>query len=403
MSESHENMSNPQTDADTMSTSVEPPHPQVQPRKTRKGRGLRILIICLLIVIILATCSFGGYRYAVQQYDQLSALGAQMCDNLEAHKYDVLYQHFSDGLKSQFTKDEFIRYGAEIDRFEGNVLSCGQSAGNNFSVDLGQRTISVASLVNRDGSGTHRGNVRFQFTGNSWTVDGFDVGFLGVSLNALKGLDNLCSALMARDYRAFYRLMAPGLHTESQQLFLQDATLHQLIDGIALECAISDIGKSNTETTTTLKVHIRRVVDEVTDTVTFVSAPKGWLLTAFDQTLQGRDIAPIAVITRWCSDIKSQNYTDAFGLLTPKSQQGYSAKALGAKYSGKDGDAKWLNCTVDPTTYVGDTNVTLIAQVQDTSPKPFPGLTDGAQFALTKENSTWKIVAVFMCANSACR
>jgi hypothetical protein len=358
----------------------------------------------LLIVIILATCSFGAYRYAMQQYDQLSALGAQMCDNLEAHKYDVLYQHFSDGLKGQFTKDEFIRYGKEMDQFEGNVLSCGQAAGNNFSADVGQRAITVASVLNRDSSGTHSGNVRFQFTGNSWTVDGFDVGFLGVSLNALKALDNVCGALMARNYLALYRLMGSALHTESQQQFLEDAALHQLVDGITLECALAGIGKANTETASALQIHVRRVVDDVTATVTIGNTRNGWLMTAFDQTLQGRDIAPIAVATRWCSDIKSQNYTDAFGLLTSQSQQGYSAKALGAKYSGKDGGVKWLDCTVDPGTYVGDdTNITLIAQVQDTSPKPFPGLTDGAQFALTKENSTWKIAAVFTCANTACR
>ncbi|MGH9637044.1 MAG: hypothetical protein ACRD72_19615 [Candidatus Angelobacter sp.] len=409
MSESHESMGNPEPVADDMPTSVEIPQPTVetpqtptQPAQSRKRRGLRILLTLLLIVVVLAACGFGGYRYAAQQYNQLSALGAQMCDNLETHKYDALYQHFSDGLKSKFTQEEFIRYGTEIDHFEGNVLSCGQTDANSFSVDLGQRAITVASLLNRDGSGTHSGNVRFQFTGNSWTVDSFDVGFLGVSLYALKAFDNACSALMARDYRSFYELMAPSLRTESQQQFLEDATLHQLIDGIALQCTLAGIGKANTEAVSTLSLHIRRVVNDVTDTVTFGGTPAGWAITKFDPSLQGRDITPVSVVARWCGDMKSQNYTDAFGLLTSRSQQFYSAQALAAKYSGKDDGVKWLDCTVNPTSYQGDTNVLLVAQLQDTTAKLFPGQLDGAQFALVQENSTWKIDVVLMCGNSQC-
>ncbi|MGO8949298.1 MAG: hypothetical protein ACLQUY_16935 [Ktedonobacterales bacterium] len=410
MSESHESTGNPEPTVDDMPTTVEisqpssttPPSP-APPVKQRKRSGRRILISVLVVIIILAAGGFGGYHYAVQQYNQLSALGTQLCDNLEAHKYDSLYQHFSDGLKSQFTKSEFMRYGAEIDQFEGDVVNCGQTSGNHFSIDVGQRTLTVASFADREGSGTHSGNVRFQFTGNSWTVDGFEAGFLGVSLGALKAFDNYCGALLARNYRAYYQLMAPGLHTESEQQFLQDAYLHQQIDGIALQCTLTGIGKSNTNTASTLTVDIHRVEYDVTGTVTFGRASGGWELTGFDPALQGRDLAPVAVVTRWCSDMKSQNYTDAFGLLTSQSQQGSSVNALGAKYSGMDGGVKWLDCAADPSTYQGDnTGVSLAAQVQHTGPSVVPGMPDHAMFYLSPENATWKIILLFICSNAAC-
>ena len=285
------------------------------------------------------------------------------------------------------------------------MLSCGRTAGNTFSVDVGQRTITVASFVNRAGTGRRTGTIRFQFTGNSWTLDGFDVGFLGASLGALKVLDNYCGALTARNYRTYYQLMAPTLHTESENQFLQDALVHQQIDGIALKCSLVGIGNANTAAASTLTVHIQRVVDDVTGTVTFGHTSTGWVLTSLDPALVGRDIAPVAVVTRWCSDIKSQNYSDAFGLLTTYGQagQGNSVSALGAKYSGKDGGVKWLNCAVDPTTYEGDkTGVDLVALVQHTEATLSPGMPDHAIFFLSLENATWKINLLFICASTQC-
>lgn len=415
MSESYENTGDggsPANDLPTMSAAPQlPDEPtqasiqqtqqqtqQAKPKKSRKRRGIRILISLLLVLIILAACGLGGYRYAVDQYNQLYDLGAQMCNNLEAHKYDTLYQHFSDNLKSNFTEAEFSHFGAEIDQFEGSALSCGQADGNKFSVDVGQHTITVASLVNREGSGAHYGHVRFLFTGNSWKVDSFDVGFLGVSLDALRALDNFCGALMARDYRSFYLLLAPALRSEAQQQYVQDAALQQLIDGITLQCALKSFGKVNTETNAVFSVYIRHVVYENTGNVTFEKTSSGWTLTSMDPVLPGRDIAPVTVVTRWCSDIKSQNYSDAFALLSSNARQGNSAKALAAQYSGKAGGDKWLDCAADPTTYQGVTNVSLVVRVHDSSPQHV----DGAEFHLVQEEKQWKIDTIFMCGNTTC-
>lgn len=411
MSESSESPRSSEPTANDTSSRVEITQPQeAVPQtsaplaKSRNRRGIRVQITILVVIIILAAVGFGGYRYAVQQYNQLSALGAQMCDSLEAHNYNALYQHFSDNLKSQFTRAEFIHYGAELDQVEGGVLSCGQTAGNHFSVDAGQHAITVASYVSRDGTGTHTGSVRFQFTGNSWTVDGFDAGFLGVSLGALKALDTYCGALLARDYRTSYQLMASSLHSEREQQFLQDAFLHQQIDGIVLKCSLAGIGKTNTGSTATLTVDIQRVIYDFSGTMTFGSTSSGrWLLTSFDPKLQGRDIAPVAVVTSWCSDIKSRNYTDAFGLLTSQAQHGYSVNALAAQYSGKNGGVQWLDCNVDPTTYEGDnTGVNMVAELQHPGPTVVPGMPDHAYFVLLPQNGAWRITLLFVCASSRC-
>jgi hypothetical protein len=96
---------------------------------------------------------------------------------------------------------------------------------------------------------------------------------------------------------------------------------------------------------------------------------------------------------------------DTFGLLTSSGQaaQGNSASALGAKYSGKNGGVKWLNCTVDPTSYdSNDNNVSLVAEVQHTGATLFPGQPDRAIFFLSLEQATWKINILFICASAQC-
>jgi len=359
----------------------------------------------LLVVAILTACGIGGYRYIKQQYEELSALGAQTCDLLEAHQYSMLYQHFSDTLKARYTEDEFNHYGMEMDQFEGNVLSCGQSAGNHFTYDLGQRTITVASLDNRDGSGTHTGNVRFRQTDTGWKVDGFDVGFLGVSLDALKLADKYCIALKERDDQAIYQMMASSLRTETLQQFIQTAALHREVDGFAHDCALEGIGTKNTDTSSTVSLHVQWGQHYGVGTITFGDTPSGWAMTHIDPSVQGRDLTPVTVAERWCTDIHSQNYTDAFGLLTQETQQTISASAYAAQYSGKKNSIKWLNCTVDPSTYTGDTAakaVTLYAGVQLENTATKRQMSNKASIGLAPDGQTWGIALVFLCGLYEC-
>ena len=371
------------------------------PVKRRRRRGLYALISVLLIVAILAACGLLGYRYVMQQYNQLTELGAQMCNDLQAHKYDTLYQYFSAGLKAKYTKAEFSHYGDEIDQFEGNALSCGQAEGNHFTYDLGKRTITVASIVNREGTGAHSGNVRFLFTDNSWQVDDFDVGFLGVSLDALKLFDNYCAALKKVQFQTIYTMLAPSLRGQSEQDYLQTEKLHLQVDGVASECVLEGIGAKNTATSSALSLHILRQQHYSAGTMTFGGESSGWVITAIDPALEGRDLEPVYIANRWCSDIQSQNYKDSLGLFTTKIQQATSLAAYSALYSGKQG-ARWLSCSVNPTSYQGydrpsDHNVSLTAQVQLKNVRTGAQTQDSGEMGFELENSQWKMDIVFLC------
>lgn len=408
MSESNDVTSDLASVANDTSTSIDVPQSASQPAqpvKRRKRRRLWLVMSVLLVVAILAASGFGAYHYAMEQYKQLTALGMQMCDYLGTHNYDSLYQRFSDSLKGKFSQGEFAHYGSEIDQFEGNVLTCGQAAGNHFTYDLGQRTITVASVVSRDGSGVHNGNVRFRLTDSGWKVDGFEVGFLGVSLDALKLFDNYCTALKKRDDQAIYQMMAPALKTETLQQFLQSVALHREVDGFATACALDGISAKNTDASSTLSLHIQWQQHYGTGTITFGNASGGWAITHIDPSAQGRDLTPVIVSERWCSDIQSQNYTDAFGLLTSEIRQAITVTAYAAQYSGKKNGVKWLNCTVRPSTYSGDSSensVTLNAGVQLENTRTKKQMSNSASIGLAPDGGTWGIALVFLCGAYAC-
>lgn len=382
---------------------------QPKPVKPRRRRRLYItLISVLLVVAILAAAGISGYRYVTQQYNQLTELGAQMCNDLEAHKYDALYQRFSSGLKSKYTAEEFSHYGAEIDQFEGNALSCGQADGNHYNLDIGKRTITVASVVNRDGTGAHSGNVRFLFKDGSWQVDDFDVGFLGMSLDALKLFDSYCAALQQRQFQDIYAMLGPGLRGQSEQDYLQTENLHLQVDGPVIECVLDGISADNAATSATFSLHIQRGSQiqqhYSAGSMTVGSTPSGWVITALDPTLDGRNLEPVYVANRWCSDIQSQNYKDSFGLLTTKLQQSTSLAVFSALYSGKQGD-KWLNCAVNPSSYQGnerldDKNVVLTAHVHLKNLRTGAETQDNGKIGFELENTHWKIDIVFLCGGS---
>jgi hypothetical protein len=388
------------TSADITATSADVSLPSAPPTPGQKRRGRRALLIASLIVVVLAACGFGGYSFVAQQYNQLNALGAQMCNDLQTHKYDSLYQHFSAALKAKFTEAEFSHYGAEIDQSEGSALRCGQADGNHFTFDLGKRTITVASVVNRVGTGAHSGNVRFLFTTNSWQVDDFDVGFLGVSLDALKLFDNYCAALQKPRFQDIYTMLASNLRGQSEQEYLQTENLHLQVDGVATECVLEGISAKNTTTSSTLSLHIQRQKHYSAGAMTFGSTSSGWAITAIDPALEGRDLDPVYIANRWCSDIQSHNYKDSLGLFTTKLQQATSLAVYSDLYSGKQG-VSWLNCSVDPTSYQGyqrpsDINVALKAHVQLKNVKTGAQTQGDGKIGLELENAQWKIDIVFL-------
>jgi hypothetical protein len=101
--------------------------------------------------------------------------------------------------------------------------------------------------------------------------------------------------------------------------------------------------------------------------------------------------------------MKSQHYSDAYGLLTSQTQHGLSSGAFAARYSGQDGGIKWLDCTVDPTTYEGDNKgVNLLAVLHHTGPTVVPGVPDYAYFILLPRNGVWRIDILFICASNRC-
>jgi hypothetical protein len=328
-----------------------PPAPPPAPKKSRRKLWITLASVAVLLVLL-----GGGTAFALVQYFAPASAAGAFCGDLQARNYTAAYGMFTKNLKSQFTQDQFTQGAQTLDTIEGNVTSCGTASGSAYNFSFGSSTASVTAAIKRVTAGSMQGLVHLKNEDGGWKVDGLDASLLGINLNALLAASAFCTALQTQDYATAYGVLGSSQTDQvTQQVFAQQAQLHDQIDGKVTACALTSIAAGADDTKASLGVSITRAKLGIRQgTVNFDVENSAWKIGIFDQSLLGSDLGPLTVGTQFCTDLKQGNYTAAYGLFAADFQASVSLANFKSILTPPS-PLVWSSCTPDLTTYQAST------------------------------------------------
>lgn len=212
-------------------------------------------------------------------------------------------------------------------------------------------------------------------------------------------LSRYCTDLSHQNYADAYTLLSGRAQAQSSStLWIQDAQLHDQIDGKVTSCTASQVNSgpltfASAGASATLAIARTKTA---TGLVALSHEVGGWKVDKLDVKLQGTDLGPLQVAEQFCGALAKQDFTGAYADLSKREQAGASqadfTKDFTQALSGAS--AKVTGCTPQIKSYaVQATSATVGVQMQlqvalsSGSTTAVVPLT----FALVTESSGWKI------------
>jgi hypothetical protein len=358
-------------------------------KKSRRGLWITLGAVAAVVALL-----GGGGAYAFALYIAPATAATTFCADLKAQSYVAAYGLLSSGLKGQLTQDQFVQGSQELDKAEGVVTACKQATGGNaYSYSLGASTATLNADITRATAGDLTGGVHLKNENGAWKIDGLDTSLLGVNLGALVAAGTFCAALQSQNYTAAYQLLGTLPQAAIKQAdFVLGAQIHDQVDGPVTACALVSLGQGNTDTSASLIVNITRTkLGAKQGNVSLDVESGAWKVAGVAPVLLGSDIGPIQVGARFCADLVSGDYADAFTLLS----QGFIGGATEADFATAftpNPPYKWAGCKPDFSTYKVSTSgasYTAALEVVNTSTSQ----TTSVNFVLSfvQEGGSWKL------------
>jgi hypothetical protein len=286
-----------------------PPAPAA---KSRKKLWITLGAVAVLLVVV-----GGGATAAIMQYKAPADAATTFCGDLKAQSYSAAYGLLSAKLRSQFAQDQYTQVSTTLDTIQGKVTACGQSSASDaYSFSLGASTATVNAVLTREKAGNLQGAVRLVNENGAWKVDSLDTSLVGVSLGALQTAGAFCQDMATQNYAAAYGLLDSKAQAQGKQSdFATAAGLQDQVDGKVTACALVGLGTANTDASASLTASMTRAkLGQRQGTVTLTNQGGAWKVSDLDTHLQGTDITGLVVAIRFCADISSSNYADAYKL-----------------------------------------------------------------------------------------
>jgi hypothetical protein len=361
---------------------------EAAPRKSR-----RVLWISLGVSAALIVLTAGGGAFAFSQYIAPATAVGTFCGYLKAQDYTAAYGLFSAGLKSQYTPDQFTQGANTLDKVEGAVVSCGQAkSGNAYSYSLFSSTAQVKAVITRATSGELDGAIHLKSENGAWKVDALDTSLLGVNLGALQAAGAFCAALQGQDYATAYTLLGSASQASIKQAdFLAQAHLHDQIDGSITACGLVAIASGASDTSASLTASITRgKLGEKQGNINLDVESNAWKIDTLADALLGSDLGPYQVDTRFCADLASGNYADAYAIVTQNFAGGQTEAQFAASLT-LPAALNW-GCKPDLSTYkVSGSSASYTVSVTVTDTATGQSAAQNLSFGFVQDNGVWKL------------
>ena len=353
-----------------------------------------MLWISLGVAAALIVLTAGGGAFAFSQYIAPATAAGTFCGYLKAQDYTAAYGLFTANLKSQFPQDQFTQGASTLDKVEGAVLSCGQAkSGNAYSYSLFSSTAQVNAVITRATAGELDGAIHLKSENGAWKIDALDTSLLGVNLGALQAASDFCAALQSQNYAAAYALLGSAVQlTVKQADFLKAAQLHDQIDGSVTTCGLVAIAPGASDTSASLTASITRSkLGEKQGNMNLDVEAGAWKISTLADALLGSDLGPYQVGTRFCADLASGNFADAFTIVT-QAFTGGQTEAQFAAFLTLPAPLKWGGCKPDLSTYkVSGSNASFTAALTVTDTATGQSVSQNFRFEFVQEDGVWKL------------
>jgi hypothetical protein len=319
----------------------------------RKRRWIVPAIIAAMVLV-----AGGGLAFGLAQYQAPAHAVTQFCSELTGQQYTAAYGLLATGERNHMSAPEFGQLAEQLDALEGTVVSCKQASGHGtYQYRLGAGAAAVVTTITRQRQETLRGVVHLVYENGTWKIGGLDTSLLGINLGALSTADAYCQALQAQDYAAAYALLAGEARDGANAAqFKSLAQTQDQVDGKVTGCALVELGSTNNDATAELRIAVTRVRLGKRQGLLGLSSTSGtWKIDSVDASLQGTNLAALYVAIRWCGDINSGNYADAYTLSVAKTQvslaQFINTFDGPQTIQGQTFNFKWATCRADVASY----------------------------------------------------
>jgi hypothetical protein len=327
-----------------------PPVPKQRPNR----RKLWLILGAIVGLLLIAAIALGVIGYA-NRPTATKTLNA-FCSALQKGDYPGAYNQLSSGLQAKYASEAAFATA--------------------FSNNGGLGKVSHCTVPNvNDGANT--GTISYNLSGGSSLVVDYVLidENSAVKINAQHPrstpsltLTTYCNALAGQDYQTAYNQLSTNLQsqigTESQ--FAAIATANQLKG-----CIVKNV--NNVAGTGTITYN-RSDANNVSATATFVNQHGTWMINTLHSIS-----TPTETLLTYCSDLKSQNYQNAYDQLSNAAQSQETEAQFAANFNGVTlTECKVSN--VNDSAGTGSITYTLTN-----------GRTATFDYTLVNENNTWKI------------
>ncbi len=212
-------------------------------------------------------------------------------------------------------------------------------------------------------------------------------------------LSRYCADMSHQNYTDAYTLLSSGAQAQtSSTQWIQDAQLHDQIDGKVTSCTASQVSSgpltfASAGASATLTIARTKTASGL---VALSHEVGGWKVDKLDVKLQGADLGPLLVSEQFCDALAKQDFTSAYADLSKREQAGASQSDFTKDFTQalSGAAAKVTGCAPQIKTYaVQATSATVDVQMQLQV-----ALTSGSTtatvpltFSLVTESSGWKI------------
>lgn len=166
-----------------------------------------------------------------------------------------------------------------------------------------------------------------------------------------------CRDIQTKQYDAAYRMLSSTYQAKmSRAQFVQEAGLHDQVDGSAAACAIVH---SNVPTGFTLQL-----VDSATlgmritrhkpldGNITLIKEGTGWKVNSIATSLQGTDLAPLFVGMTFCKALVAKDYTAVYNTFSSHERSGGSESVFASTFTKAFGtNLEITGCTPTVASY----------------------------------------------------
>ncbi|HEX6817492.1 MAG TPA: hypothetical protein VF120_03895, partial [Ktedonobacterales bacterium] len=322
-----------------------PPRPR---RRSRSGLWITLGIVAALLLAL-----GGGVAFAAVQYFAPAVAAGEFCGYIKAHGYSSAYNVLSTNLKGTVSEAQFGASLSSLDSLDGAVSSCAAASGSNsYSASPFGSTAMVGMVMTRATAGALQGSLHLKKESGGWHVDAIDSGLLGTSLGALAAAESYCADLKAQQYAGAYALLGAKLQSASKQAdFVQLEQWHDTVDGQVSACQPAAITTGGNDSAQSFTLSLTRAKLGAAKGALALAVESGaWKIGTVDTPLQGSDLGALQAGSRFCADLASANYADAYTLGDSTWWSGMSASKVAATLAGTSGGLIWNSCTLDAST-----------------------------------------------------